>query len=134
MDVSVFGMIVVLGSGLVGAAYSIWLGWCYAKTILSMEYDYPAWLESLLPLKGRWLGLLLTTPLLLLVMVTAFGLVTGALCLLGLTLVAFFYLHLGAGLLAVGSLTWLVLWIWNCHTNALQEQRAVPVSPGTSGE
>lgn len=134
MDESVFGLILVLGSGLVGAVYSLWLGWCYAKTILSMEYDFPAWLESFLPLKGRWLGLLLTTPLILLVMATGFGLVTGALCLLGLTLVAFFYLHLGAGLLAVGALAWLGHWIWNCHTQAMQEQRAITISPGTSGE
>lgn len=44
---------------------SILLGLNWARQILREEPKTPPWIEALAPLKGRWLWLLLSTPMLL---------------------------------------------------------------------
>lgn len=60
---------------LIAAGISSWLAWSMARGILAEEPSHPRWLEAVMPLKGRWLALLLSTPVILLTLLTTFAIV-----------------------------------------------------------
>lgn len=120
---------------LAGTVYAAQFGWSLVMTVLRMETDFPPWLEAVSPLKGRWLSLLLSMPLILGLSLIAWVLAAG-----GLTLLSFMALFLlqvlpPIGLLALGGFGWLLLRVTGVTGQNQATERQIPQRrPRAAGE
>jgi hypothetical protein len=103
-------MVLIGISLLAGTFYAAQFGWSLVTTVLRMESDFPPWLEAVSPLKGRWLSLLLSMPLILGLSLIAWVLVAGGLTLVSLAALYLLLVLPPLGLLVLGGFGWLLLW------------------------
>lgn len=131
----ILAMIAMFSCLAFGVGYAGWLIWSLSKTMLAQDTEFPAWLEAFFPLKGRWLALLLTMPLILLAGAAFFILVAVGLFLLCTIALLLYHQNALLGLLTFGALGWLLLRVTGV-TGRLQSpgQKVPQVGPGRAGE
>lgn len=79
-----------------GLVPAVWLARLVIQGLDQENAPPPAWLEWMMPLKGRWLGYLLAAPAMAMLLTMVFLICMAALALLGVLIIG-----IGAGILPV---------------------------------